>query len=198
MEHPRRLSGLVDSILAAHPDGDTITIIRIVDHLGARAYGPLLLLFAAPNLIPNIPGSGLLSAPLLPLSIQMAQGNVPWLPARLARKPITRSALERLAERTRPWLARADRLVRPRWRWLTAPLAERVLGAYVALLAFVLFLPIPLANMLPSWAVALIGVGVLERDGLWVALGVLVGLLSLAVAATVVVAAGSVVAGVVA
>lgn len=195
MHASQTLSGLFDSILDAHPEGETITMQAIVDHLGQRAYGPLLMLFAAPNVIPNIPGSGIFSAPLLPLSYQMAKGNPPWLPPRLSRKAVSRAGLERLRDRVKPWLVRADKAVRPRWSWLTTPAAERILGAYLMVLCFVLFLPIPLGNMFPAWSVASIGVGVLERDGVWIAGGIIGGLVALMIAGTVVVAGASLLLG---
>ena len=181
----RPLSEIFDDILESHP-GESITTRAIIDHLGQRAYGPLLMLFAAPNAVPNFPGSGLLSAPLFPLAFQMARGNPPWVPRRLAEKSINRQSLERLRDRAKPWLRRVDRAVRPRWKWLTTPFVERCLGAYITFIALVLLLPIPLANMFPSWAVVAMGVGVLERDGVWIAAGILWGFVALAIAATVV------------
>ena len=64
--------------------------------------------------------------------------------------------------------------------------AERVLGALCLVLAVVLVLPIPLGNILPALAICLIALGVLERDGLWVVIGILVALLSLVLVAGVV------------
>ena len=42
-------------------------------------------------------------------------------------------------------------------------------------LSIILLLPIPLGNMLPALAIALIALGVLERDGVWVLGGIAVG-----------------------
>ena len=43
--------------------------------------------------------------------------------------------------------------------------------------------------MLPAFAICVMMLGVLERDGLWVALGGVIGLVSLAIVASVVIAA---------
>ncbi len=64
--------------------------------------------------------------------------------------------------------------------------AEKLLGALALILAVVVTLPIPLGNMLPAFAICLIALGVLERDGLWAGLGVVVGLAALLLSATVV------------
>jgi hypothetical protein len=83
-------------------------------------------------------------------------------------------------------LARAERLLRPRWSLLVSPAAERLLGALCLILAAVLALPIPFGNMLPAFAICLIALGILERDGVWVAAGTVVGLGSLLLVAGVV------------
>ena len=78
-----------------------------------------------------------------------------------------------------------EKLLRPRWSWLVGPRAEHVLGALTLVLAVVITLPIPFGNMLPAFAICLIALGVLERDGLWACFGILVGALALLLSATV-------------
>ena len=41
------------------------------------------------------------------------------------------------------------------------------------MLAAILMLPIPLGNTLPALAISLLALGVLERDGVWIAIGLL-------------------------
>jgi hypothetical protein len=53
------------------------------------------------------------------------------------------------------------------------------------LLALVLFLPIPLGNLLPGLAIALIGLGLLEKDGAPILLGMLTGIIGILVVAGV-------------
>jgi hypothetical protein len=54
------------------------------------------------------------------------------------------------------------------------------------LLATVVFLPIPLGNFLPSLAICALGLAILERDGLALLAGLLIGVLSVVVAGGVV------------
>jgi hypothetical protein len=75
-----------------------------------------------------------------------------------------------------PWLARAERLLRPRFGVLTRQPAQYGLGLVCLLLSIVIFLPIPLGNMLPALAVCLIALGLLGRDGVCVLLGLLAAL----------------------
>ena len=59
------------------------------------------------------------------------------------------------------------------------PAAQRALGALCLIVSVALALPVPFANMAPSIALCVIGLGVLERDGVWIILGVVAALASL-------------------
>jgi hypothetical protein len=51
----RRATDLLRDALSVHT-GETVTIREVIDDLGDRAFGLLLLLFALPNCIPAPPG----------------------------------------------------------------------------------------------------------------------------------------------
>jgi hypothetical protein len=175
------------SAIAADPVRDAIAVNDLITLLGGRGRAGLILLFALPNVLPAPPGiSGVLGLPLLYLSFQMMLGRVPWLPKFIGRRSVPRDRFALLVDTAAPWLARAERLLRPRWSWLVNHRAERVIGAFCLLLAAVLALPIPFGNMLPALAISLIALGVLERDGLWVMIGTVTGLVSLFIVAGVV------------
>ena len=50
-----------------------------------------------------------------------------------------------------------------------------LLGLMCLILSTILFLPIPLGNMLPALAVSIISLGLLARDGVWMLLGFVTG-----------------------
>ena len=81
--------------------------------------------------------------------------------------------------RATPWLHRAERLLRVRLQPLASAPAQRVLGGFVLVLAVALALPIPFANMAPAVAICIIGLGILERDGLSVLVGAIAGFAAL-------------------
>src|SRR5690606_26396709 len=137
-------------------------------------------IFAFPNILPTPPGTaGILGLPLLFLSAQMMLGLDPWLPGFIARRSMARGTFQVLVERITPWLLRAERLLRARGEVLAHPRAQRLLGALCLIVSIALVLPVPFANLVPSVALCIIGLGVLERDGLWIVLGVLAALGSL-------------------
>jgi hypothetical protein len=125
-------------------------------------------------------------APLIFLGAQLMLGLRPWLPGVIARRSLARDDLQTLVRRIRPWLARAEKLLRPRWGLLTHPPLEYAIGLLCLVLAVVLSLPIPLGNTLPALAISVLALGVLERDGLWVLAGTALAAFALAVVSGVV------------
>ena len=169
--------------LANDNSRERISVGDLLVALGDRAIGALMFFFAAPNILPVPPGvSTLLGAPLLFLSAQLMLGMRPWLPGVVTRRSISRDDLATLVRRIVPWLARAEKLLKPRAAVLARPPVEYVVGLVCLVLAAVLMLPIPLGNTLPALAISLLALGVLERDGVWIG----VGLLASVVAGTVV------------
>lgn len=177
---PPRLSEILTT-LAGDESRERISVHDMVETMRARAFGALLLIFAFPNILPTPPGTaGILGLPLLFLSTQMMLGLDPWLPGFIARRSMARSTFQTLVERITPWLLRAERLLRARMELLAHPRAQRLLGALCLVVSVALVLPVPFANLVPSVALCIIGLGVLERDGLWIVLGVLAAFGSLA------------------
>jgi hypothetical protein len=191
---PRRPRKKLSQILDELSSDASLSRVSLADLVGAmdgRAFGALLLIFALPNALPAIPGtSGILGLPLVFLSAQMMLGRPPWLPKFISLRSMPRDDFANLVERINPWLEWADRFTSPRLQALSEPLAQRLIGAFCLLLSVVLALPVPFVNMLPGAALCLIGLGVLEKDGLWMTGGLVLGLLAVLVAAFVIVVLG--------
>lgn len=180
-ESKKRVSQILDDV-AADNRRERVSITDLMRAMEARAVAALILFFSLPNALPAIPGtSAVLGLPLLYLCAQMMLGKLPWLPGLIADRSMTREDYSGLVRRVSPLLARAERLLVPRLLFITGDLGERVIGGFCLLLAVVLALPIPLGNMLPAIAISMMALGVLERDGIWVIGGAVVGALSLVI-----------------
>jgi hypothetical protein len=175
--------------LAGERGKQRVSVRDLFAALGDRALAALLFVFAVPNAIPSPPGlSTVLGVPLLFLSAQLLLGRKAWLPEFIAKRSMARADFEVLMGRVLPWLERAERLLRPRLIGLALPPMEYALGFICLVLAVILVLPIPLGNNPPAFAIALIALGILERDGLWVLAGLCVSALSLTVVSGVLLA----------
>lgn len=170
--HGGRLSDILTEI-AADETRERVSIGHLAEVMSYRAYGALMLIFALPNVLPTPPGfSTVLGAPLIFLAAQfLLRRRTPWLPELIASRSMSRGDFASVVARAAPWLARAERLLRPRLAFLTRPPCEQIIGFICLALAIILFLPIPLGNMLPALAICLFSLAILERDGVAVLLG---------------------------
>ena len=160
--------------LAEDGSRERVSVADLLATFGDRALAALMLIFALPNVLPAPPGTSvLLGAPLPFLAAQLAFGRRPWLPKLIVERSMPRSHFHALVSRAAPWLARAERLMRPRYAVLAMPPAEYAIGAVCLVLAVIVFLPIPLGNIFPAFAICLLALGILERDGLWVVAGLI-------------------------
>jgi hypothetical protein len=179
----RRISSILDALPAVVP-GDRISFGDLVDAFDGRAYGPLIVLFAAPNILPvALPGiSAILGVPLILLTAQLMLGRRrPWLPGFVRRRSLGRRDFERFVGKVVPRLRRIETWIRPRFLILSGPVARRVIGAGGLVLATIICLPVPLGNAVPGLALVLLAVGLLGRDGLAVVGGALIGLAGIAI-----------------
>lgn len=149
----------------------------------------MLFIFAVPNTIPVPSGvSGVLGAPLIFLAAQLMLGRPPWLPRLISDRSFARTDFEKVVVKVGPWLQKAERLMRPRLEFLAKPPAEYLIGAIVLILSIILFLPIPLGNMLPAIAICVLALGLIERDGVWVLIGMAVSIASAIIVSSVIAA----------
>ncbi len=145
-----------------------LTIGVLAEAFGERALGALMFVFAVPNVIPTPPGtSAVLGLPLVFLTFQLMIGRETlWLPARIRDRPISAGLISSFITRAGPYLARFEKVLRPRFSLLVHNnAAERLIGLVSFCMAIVLFLPIPFGNILPAAAIAVLALGLAERDG---------------------------------
>ena len=86
-------------------------------------------------------------------------------------KPEWLTAIADFAGKRLRW---TERLSRPRWRWVALGAGERIIGLIIALASVTIMLPI--TNTIPSLAITLAAVGLLQRDGVFAAGGAMLAL----------------------
>ena len=162
--------GLVAGLAeASGPEGLTLREIR--DRLDERAFGLMILILAIPCLVPALYGvPQIVGIPILLLAGQMLLGREePWLPEAVLKRRVSKAMLDRMAEFAIKRMGWFERLSRPRLTLFTQGLAERAAAAFMILATLTIVLP--MTNTVPSVALALMSVGLIQRDGLFVAAG---------------------------
>jgi len=176
-----RLSTLLAELTQGNEE-DRITIGDLLAAMKRRALGAMIFIFAVPVALPLPPGvSTIFGAPLLFLTAQLMLGMEPWLPRLITDRSLMRRELKRIVTAVTPWLLRAENVMKPRLTYVGRRPFVYLLGAMCLVLSIILFLPIPLGNMLPALGVSVISLGLLARDGVWMLIGLLVGVIAIAV-----------------
>lgn len=187
---PARLSQLFAQI--ARDADERVSMASIRDGLGDRSFAALLVLFAAFNMIPlPLGASAFLGLPMVIVAAQMIYGSRrAWLPAFLMNRSISAAQFRAVMGWAIPRLIRLEQVIRPRYWPFWRRQGDRVIGFVALVMAIVVTLPIPFGNWLPAFTTALLGLSLVERDGLLLAIGGVFGVASVAVTVFVVGAAG--------
>jgi hypothetical protein len=153
--------------IIAEDGPDRLSFSDLAAQLHARAWGGLLLIFGAIDLLPLPPLTSVFFAlPMLVVSAQMVIGRpAPWVPRKLEQRGVTKQELGRLVGKM-AWLElRIERIFKPRISTFTGPVATRIIGGLCFLLALVAAVPIPMFHFAPAAAIVLFGLALIYRDG---------------------------------
>lgn len=158
----------------------------LLNGMGDRAFGSTLLICALPEALP-LPVVGIslfVGIPLMLVSTQLMLGfRQPWLPGWILDRPFKRKHFEQLVCKALRHLEKLERVLKPRWQFFTNPAFERLIGLLLLILAVIVALPIPFGNMLPAIIIVLICLGMIEKDGLVIAMSGAITCVVLALAA---------------
>jgi len=175
--HPDPLRKLSEELhlLALEFAERRVTLKEVMDVLGVRASGLLIIILALPFCAPiSIPG---LSVPfgmvILFIAARYTLGLPPWLPARLLATQLPPRFFRAVLEGASRFIGWIERELRPRWPWWTnSPRRLRMHAAMVGFSGFLLLLPLvglPFTNTLPALVIVIGMLGMMERDGLAIA-----------------------------
>lgn len=182
---PLRTSNVLATICGPEASED-LTVGEFVARLGDRTYGLLFLALALANFVPAVPGfSGVLGCILILVAVQLVIGRrTPWIPRVIRSRRVPKLRLQQGLAAAAGVLRRFERICRPRLALFTTILAERILGFIVVYLGAVIALPIPfIGNIPPAIAILALALGLLERDGVVILLGVVLAILAVIVTA---------------
>lgn len=176
---PRQSLLTAIAAIARGADDDGLTLAELVGQSGERVFGVLLFVLALPCCIPFLYGvPQIVAVPMMAIALQMAAGREgPWLPNTLGKRRIDKTGLERMARGGAKYFGWMERLASQRLGFMTHRVMEPVLGIILVVFCASILTPLPSTNTIPGIAVAIIAYGMIERDGLFVIIGVILGLM---------------------
>lgn len=172
----------------AEPGGPAGLRLSLADllHMHGEASGPVVLMLLAVLATLPVAGAGMvLSLGLFLMAWAWVQGreHTP-LPDRLGRLTLNATWSRRCLHGLAWMYEQADRWMRPRCTQLCHARFRAPWGAWIGLMAALIFIPLPLGNVLPAISLVLLALGWMFRDGLALVAAVFAGVAAVAYAAS--------------
>jgi hypothetical protein len=167
-------SQVLHGLTIGNPD-DKVSFGQMLDALGERGFGLLLMLFAIPNLLPfpGVPGVSFVTGmAILFISVQLILAkDEPAFPDWVSTKSFSRGQLAKFITKTNPLLRWLEKPIRPRLSPVVVGPGERMIGVVGVIHALTLALPIPMGNLPQAVALILLALALIELDGLMAIFG---------------------------
>ncbi|KAF0094573.1 MAG: Exopolysaccharide synthesis ExoD [Puniceicoccaceae bacterium 5H] len=169
--------------LLAGSENQPLNLGSLVDRVGEKGFGMLLVLLALPSALP-IPAPGY-STPfgimLAILAGQMIVGKrMPVFPERFRKMRLNRKLADNMLSFAAKVFAKLEWFIRPRMKWIGGRMGQSMMGWLVLVMACLMILPIPYTNTFPAMVIFLIGIGLMEEDGLFSIFACIVGAFAVA------------------
>lgn len=171
------LEDLLDELADAGRRSADVSVADIQDTVGHRSFAPLLAAFgliviSPAGAIPGVPTVYGVIVILLAGQILIGRKSL-WLPSFVTCRAIESEKLQSGTEKIRPIAARVDRILRPRWTFLTQGPALYAIAAACVLLAATLppLELVPWGAAVPAFAITVFALALMASDGVVAAIG---------------------------
>ncbi|MEM1312679.1 MAG: exopolysaccharide biosynthesis protein [Patescibacteria group bacterium] len=147
-----------------------------------KSFGVFLAVLALPSALP-IPAPGY-STPfgilLVALGVQIAiNRQYLWFPKFVKDKPLPSAKESKMLQGMIRFLEFFEQFLKPRIKVLSKGVFYRFVGVLVMFCGLSMILPIPLTNTIPAFGTFLLGLGLMEEDGVAILLGALTAVLGI-------------------
>jgi len=175
---PTTLKGVIDEIQYLSKDCDSVSLGDILDMVGRRSFGPILLvagLITVAPLIGDIPGVPTIMAVIVFLvAVQILfQREKLWFPESILNRSLEKDKLQRALEKMKKPADYIDRILKPRLKTITTGIM--VYPAAIICLCISLAMPamefIPFSANFAGAALTAFGLSFIARDGLMALFG---------------------------
>ena len=176
----------LEAAIDALPPG-TVTLAQVRDLVGSDGLMLLTAFLTIVFLVPvSVPGvSTVFGAGILLIGVSRLFRLELWLPKRIERRLIATERLRSALLRGLVWFRRLERVSRPqRISWAASDGAVRIVNDCALILGAALLMApfglIPFSNTFPAIALLFLAIGSLQRDGLFILIGHVSNLVTIA------------------
>ncbi|KAF8818490.1 exopolysaccharide biosynthesis protein [Rickettsia endosymbiont of Cardiosporidium cionae] len=180
-----KASASLSELTAKDPNATTF-VYELIESLSDNSILLPLILFSLPIGIPlpYPPGfTTVVGIPLLFLSYQMIIGSKTIkLPGILSKYKIKNSTLITICNKIIPIIKFIERYIKPRMRYPNSPYCQKISGILCFIASLSIAIPLPFTNAIPALGVAVISIGLINRDGIAIIIGILITIIGIIVA----------------
>ena len=175
---PQNLEQLLKHVDGLAAEQDEVSMRAVVDSVGRRSFGPLLLIMGVVLFSPlsGIPGMAVFAGIFVMLiAVQMLCGRSNfWLPAFILDRAVPQARLRKAINWVTPTARRIDKLIKPRLGFMLHRTSTLLIaGLCVAVAAALPMLElVPFSSSIVGLALAILGLALVARDGLLVLIAV--------------------------
>jgi hypothetical protein len=171
-DNPASLEAFLSCLEKVGRSPEKVSVGHLINAIGSRSYGPLLLLAGLVTLSPltGIPGiATAVAIYVILVSVQLLIGRRHfWLPRWVLKRQVPRGKLRKSLHMMHPTARFLDRFIKPRLKFLTTGPFQHVTALLCILIA--LCMPVldlvPFANTTAGAAMTAFAISLIARDGL--------------------------------
>jgi hypothetical protein len=172
-QRPDTVASLIRHLRSILPATDTISVDAFLSLVGVHGFIFFLLVLAVLNLVIfMLPGFSIVfGVPMAIFAVQMLLGiKVPIFPKWVCNKQIRVRVLNTGLTKASELVEVIERYIRPRWLFLTHGQMRRIHALLALVLALMVAVPVPLLNIPPTLGIIFLATGLMQRDGVFVAI----------------------------
>jgi hypothetical protein len=161
----------------------SVSVSMFLSVFGKNGLVICVLAFALPNIVPiGLPVISSISGLLIMIvSAQIALGRTSiYLPKTLGNKQLSSDKIKKIIEFSLPILNFIERFAKPRL-YNSSIFSKKLIALYNFFLGFILFLPIPFVNFIIAFFICILSIGLLQKDGLLMSIGIVFSFVIMAV-----------------
>lgn len=180
-----KLSKTLEQLGNKSADGRT-QVTELLEEFHENGLILAMIFFSLPVAIPlpYPPGfTTVMGTPLIILSFQMLLGyHKVKLPNKINQYEIKNSIIVMICNKIIPRLRILEKYIKPRLGFAQSVYCEQLIGLISLLCATAIAIPLPLTNAIPALSITTMGIGLLNRDGLVIIVGIIIGIIGLTIA----------------
>ncbi|MCT7374205.1 exopolysaccharide biosynthesis protein [Chelativorans salis] len=171
-KNANNLEKVLDEAAAAGDGTEDVTVSQIMEAVGRKSFGPILLVISIVAFTPlgGIPGiPTVLASAVILIACQLLIGMQHfWLPSAILERSLNRARFRKTLGYIKPVARATDRVLRSRLQWLFQPAFVRV-AAFICILVALTIPPlevVPFAGTVSWGAIIVFALALITHDGI--------------------------------